>query len=681
MTNSSPRAGGLAFHPFANLFPLIEGREFDELCADIAAHGLREKIVIHEGMILDGRNRYRAAVKVGLFPEDVYWKGSVHFTRFQHQAGGQFSEQTIKDGPLAYVLSLNLHRRHLSESQRAMIASKLATLKVGRPSEWQGDGKSSNLSILSDVKQDDAAAMLNVSRSSVQTAGRVRDHGAPELVEAVERGEVKVSAAAELAKLPVSEQLEILRGADSRAFARVARERRAEKTGSQKSTREAREADLASRQRALPNKRYGVILADPEWRFEPFSRETGMEKAADNHYPTSPLEAIKARGVEAIAADDAVLFLWATAPMLPQALEVMAAWGFSYKSHVIWRKAEAGAGGRSAPGKLVLGTGYWFRNGHELLLVGTRGNVPAPAMGSQFGSMLDAAPRRHSEKPEIFHELIEVYFPNLRRIELNARQARAGWDAWGLEAPAAVGSEGARAPAGPERDEEGETAVQQEQESQPPSLGAPADGRTSLAGAEGDADRHPISVSPQGETGGGVASSGSGGLQRSAVGAPPPEVQAVGSEAVAAVVPSWRGTEAQDGAPAGPEPKTDSSSLADGPEGGGQDAPSAKPLWVYGNLLVSHHALRGKHSRVSAAPILRQGVAAGLTRQQMADDLGHPVGTVLSWLFKLGLTGKGEGRAAPRPRSSSLAGSVGTGSPDRLAGSLARPDRGRGAER
>ena len=80
---------------------------------------------------------------------------------------------------------------------------------------------------------------------------------------------------------------------------------------------------------------------------------------------------IAARDVPSIAADDCVLFLWATSPMLPQALEVMKAWGFAYVSGAVWVKDR-------------IGTGYWFRNRHELLLVGTRGNVPAPAMGTQW---------------------------------------------------------------------------------------------------------------------------------------------------------------------------------------------------------------------------------------------------------------------------------------------------------
>lgn len=173
-------------------------------------------------------------------------------------------------------------------------------------------------------------------------------------------------------------------------------------------------------------KRFGVIYADPEWRFEPWSRDTGMDRAADNHYPTSPLDAIMARPVNAIAAHDSVLFLWATRAMLPQALTVIEAWGFAYKSACVWGKRRPGSG---------RGPGYIFTDESELLLYATRGQVPAPAPGTQWPSLVMADVGEHSAKPERFYELIESYFPNLPKIELNARQARAGWESWGAEAP------------------------------------------------------------------------------------------------------------------------------------------------------------------------------------------------------------------------------------------------------
>lgn len=194
------------------------------------------------------------------------------------------------------------------------------------------------------------------------------------------------------------------------------------RTDDKKTRRAERELILAGIQHALPGKRYGVILADPEWRFEPYSRDSGLDRAADNHYPTSATDVIASRPVQTIAADDCVLFLWATTPMLRDALAVMSAWGFAYKSHFIWNKDK-------------IGTGYWNRNKHELLLVGTRGNIPAPARGEQSHSVIDAPVSLHSEKPAAFYLLIESYFPSLPKIELNARRARPGWDAWGNEAP------------------------------------------------------------------------------------------------------------------------------------------------------------------------------------------------------------------------------------------------------
>jgi N6-adenosine-specific RNA methylase IME4 len=138
-----------------------------------------------------------------------------------------------------------------------------------------------------------------------------------------------------------------------------------------KARRQERETILAAKIQALPEKLYGVIYADPEWRFEPWSRETGMDRAADNHYPTSPTALIAARDVPSIAAADCVLFLWSTAPMQLAAYRVMAAWGFTYRSQVVWDKEE-------------IGTGFWFRIQHEILLVSgvTRHDPAASLLGS-----------------------------------------------------------------------------------------------------------------------------------------------------------------------------------------------------------------------------------------------------------------------------------------------------------
>jgi N6-adenosine-specific RNA methylase IME4 len=387
----------LLFHPIANLFPLMEGEAFEGLRDDIKANGLRETIKTLDGMIIDGRNRHRACLELGI---DV----SRYIVEFDS-----------KLEPLAFVISMNLKRRHRDESQRAMIAALLETVRHG------GDRRSDQDANWH-VDRHSAARMLNVSQRSVARAASVRDHGLPELERAVDRGNLAVSIAAQAVKLPARQQQEIAERAQA-GEANVVR------NVVKRAARAAREADLGKKLIALPSKRYGVILADPEWRFEPWSRESGMDRAADNHYPTSVHDVIAARDVPSIAADDCVLFLWATAPMLPQALFVMARWGFDYRSHFIWRKDR-------------FGTGYWNRNLHELLLVGVRGEIPAPAMGEQWRSLIDAPVGEHSAKPAKFLELIEAYFPTLPKIELNRRGSpRAGWDAWAHHPPLATSAD------------------------------------------------------------------------------------------------------------------------------------------------------------------------------------------------------------------------------------------------
>ena len=198
-------------------------------------------------------------------------------------------------------------------------------------------------------------------------------------------------------------------------------ERQAQKRERKRQLREQREAALgaataAAAEALASGLLYDVIYADPPWRFEPYSRRTGMDRAADNQYPTMTLDDIKK--IKVPAAKNCVLFLWATSPMLPQALDVMAAWGFTYKTNMAWAKDR-------------IGTGYWFRNRSELLLVGTKGTVPEPALNDQPPSVIDAKRGAHSVKPDVFAEMIELMFPTLDKLEMFARGPRIGWTVWG----------------------------------------------------------------------------------------------------------------------------------------------------------------------------------------------------------------------------------------------------------
>jgi ParB/RepB/Spo0J family partition protein len=217
------------FHPVANIFPLLEGKAFTELVESIKNNGLRRPIIVYQAKILDGRNRYRACQAAGVRPVfDLFIGGDA----------------------LAFVLDENLHRRHLDESQRAMVAARLANMRQGTRTD---------IASIEAMSQPQAAKRLNVGRACVQRARAVVEHGTQELQAAVEQGKIAVSVAEKIAELNPEEQ------------ARVIAEPKRASTEIKKLHRAKRERELAEKQCALPQKKFGVILADPEWRFEPYT--------------------------------------------------------------------------------------------------------------------------------------------------------------------------------------------------------------------------------------------------------------------------------------------------------------------------------------------------------------------------------------------------------------------------
>ena len=168
------------------------------------------------------------------------------------------------------------------------------------------------------------------------------------------------------------------------------------------------------------NRRYAVIYADPPWHFEVYNEESGIEHAAANHYSTMSLDEIRALPIPSLASPDAALFMWTTVPHLRESFQVLDAWGFEYKTNIVWVKDK-------------IGLGYFVRNQHELLLVATRGDMPSPSPANRPPSVISAPRREHSRKPDEAYEIIERMYPTLPKIELFARQTRSGWAAWGNE--------------------------------------------------------------------------------------------------------------------------------------------------------------------------------------------------------------------------------------------------------
>ena len=389
-TSAPPIAGkssDLQFHPLANLFPLLGAEELATLAQDIAEHGLQAPITMFEGKILDGRNRFTACVMSNTVPRFVDYEG---------------------DDPVSFVVSTNLHRRHLNESQRAMVAAKIANMPAGQPKK-----NSANLR----NTQTDAAQLLNTSERSIQHAKKVERQAVPEIVTAVETGKLSVSVAATLAEAPPEKQREVIAKDDKKAILAASKKIRKEMAEERREKRTQQIVEATGNNKPLDGSlgKFAVIYADPPWAYD--SSESDM-RVIENHYPTMSLDDIRALDVRSITHDDAILFLWTTSPKLKEAFQVLDAWEFDYRTCAVWDKEK-------------IGMGYYFRQQHEILLIATRGKIPAPAAEAGPSSVIRSPREEHSRKPEIVYEIIERMYPQLPKIELFARNERQGWSRWG----------------------------------------------------------------------------------------------------------------------------------------------------------------------------------------------------------------------------------------------------------
>jgi N6-adenosine-specific RNA methylase IME4 len=351
----------------------MEERVFAGFLADIDQRGVLSPLEIDaDGVVHDGHERLRAATTLGIVTVPVI--------------------VIAPDDPVEYMLLAALQRRHLSASQRAALAVELDSYRQLRDDAEQR--RLANLrqnqnpgAEVADLPprgktREIAANQAGVSPRTVQDAATVRAHD-PELFEDVKAGRIAADQAARRVR------------------------------------RHLRDAELPP-PAPPPDGPFELIYADPAWQLgHPDSRY-----APENHYPCMPLEEIKALTIP--SADSAILFLWAVNQLLPQALEVMQAWGFDYVANLAWIKPS-------------IGLGIWTRNRHELLLVGRRGSLSPPEADQRPDSVIEAKRGRHSAKPATVYELIETAYPHLSKLELFHRgRARPGWSTWGNQSEPAA---------------------------------------------------------------------------------------------------------------------------------------------------------------------------------------------------------------------------------------------------
>lgn len=362
--------------------------EFEALKADIAENGVLVPVEVDEnGEILDGHHRIQAWQELS--------EEGVSVPRWATLVRYGLTEEQKRN----HARKLNLLRRQMEPEERKQLIAEIA--KDGGTLEEIGEAAGvSHMTAkrtLSDVKVDRPAKVKGKDGKLRPTSYRPRQPKPMTLFQAGESARLDPQEAED-----------------------TAREARQERAAEKRQTQVEKINEIARSNVPLTAPQsYPVIYADPPWRYE---HSATVSREIENQYPTMALEDICALPVSNLATSDAVLFLWATSPKLAESLQVVNAWGFVYRTCMVWDKER-------------IGMGYYARQQHELLLICTRGELPTPEPANRPSSV-QRIPRdpEHSVKPQEFYSLIEAMYPEYDRIELFARQQREGWAVWGNQA-------------------------------------------------------------------------------------------------------------------------------------------------------------------------------------------------------------------------------------------------------
>lgn len=353
----------MEYHEYANLFPMMNKDEIAILCDDMRASGYDTAcpIVLYSGKILDGRNRQLAADTVGVTANYITFEGT-------------------DQEALEFVIRHNLHRRHLNESQRAVIASKLANLQRGGDGSNQYISKSANLH--NSISQPKAAAMMNVSPRTVATVKAI-EREAPELMPKLESGEMTAHEAHKQIKKKNREEFI-----------------------------EKQVKEIESNLFIPPDGKFNVIVIDPPWPYGTEYDPDGRRSASP--YPEMSLDEIGA--IELPAADDCILWLWTTHKFMRYSFALLDSWGFRDVAILTWIKDR-------------MGIGSWLRSQSEFCIMGVKGK-PTINLTNQT-TVINGPLREHSRKPDEFYSMVESLSPGGYKLDYFSRKERDGWVVFG----------------------------------------------------------------------------------------------------------------------------------------------------------------------------------------------------------------------------------------------------------
>ena len=358
---------------FKELIPPLSFEELTQLSENIAKDGCRDPLVIWNNTLVDGHNRY-----------DICNRLKLPFKTIENE----FKDRSEV---IEWIIRNQFGRRNLSSYIRTTLALRLESEIAGRAKKNQArkpaDFVKQNSAEQTETRKE-LAKLAGVSHNTVDKVKKIELVASPKTKEALAKGEISINQAHNEIKT---------------------KERREERV---KKIVEISKGNSSLEQIA---EFYPVIYVDPPWRYEHSESES---RAIENQYPTMSLDEIKALDINTITTDDCVMFMWATSPKLAESLEVIAAWGFSYRTCAVWDKQK-------------IGMGYYFRQQHELLLVAVKGSPPTPKPENRPSSVLSYPRGKHSAKPVEVYEIIETMYPEMPKLEMFSRNPRAGWGSWG----------------------------------------------------------------------------------------------------------------------------------------------------------------------------------------------------------------------------------------------------------
>ena len=364
--------------------------EYEALKADIEERGVLVPVEVDEsGAILDGHHRVKAWQQLR--------SEGVNLPDYPRMVRRGLTEEQKRN----HARSLNVLRRHLSREQRDEVMRAM-----------RADG----------ATYQEIAKAVGVTHPTAMAA--TKDVIVNSYIEN-SRGQIRPTSYIPRTFDSAPPSLFVPGGAvtlDRTAAEVVAKQAQQERTAERRQERIERINEISQGNSELGDEldgQYTIIYADPPWRYEHVKTEN---RAIENHYPTMDLDEICALPVSDIATPDSVLFLWTTSPKLAESMQVIDAWGYTYRTCMVWDKDR-------------IGMGYYARQQHELLLIATRGSVPVPEPENRPPSVIRL--RRddgHSAKPAEFYAMIERMYPELRKLEMFARTRRDGWAAWGNQA-------------------------------------------------------------------------------------------------------------------------------------------------------------------------------------------------------------------------------------------------------